>query len=62
MHPMQPPEERHGVEHHVLTIDREIEHKHGTWNCEPGRDRDIVKQAPAFGLRQEGHSNPDERE
>ena len=28
MHPMQPPKQRHGMKHHMLAVDRQIEQKH----------------------------------
>ena len=62
MHPMQPPKERHGMEHHVLAVDRQIEQKHCPGDCEPGGERDNVEEAPAFGLSQEGHPHPRNRE
>jgi hypothetical protein len=45
MHPMQPPKQRHGVEHHVLPIDRQIEQQHRTWDRQPGGDWDNIEEA-----------------
>ena len=42
MHAVQAPERRHGMEHHVLKVDREVEKHHARWNRNPrgnGRER-----------------------
>ena len=61
MHPMQPPEERNSVEQQVLAVDRQIEQKHRTRDCEPGGRGDNVEEAPALGLGQEGYPYSRER-
>jgi hypothetical protein len=62
MHPVHPPKERNDMEHHVLAIDRQIEQQHRRRDCDPGRDRNKVEQAPAPGLGKKRHPHPRKRE
>jgi hypothetical protein len=52
MHAMQAPEHGHGVKHDMLTIDDEIEEKHGGGDRDPRGQGDEIEQAPAMGLGQ----------
>ena len=40
VHAVQPPQRRHGVEQHVLEIDREVEDDDRGDHRDPGRERD----------------------
>ena len=50
MHAVQPPQRRHGMEQHVLQVDREIERNDGQQNRKPRGQADDIKEPPAARL------------
>ncbi len=43
MHPVQPPQGRHGMKHDMLQVDRQVEGRYGDENGQPGRDVEDIK-------------------
>ncbi len=62
VHPVQPPEERHGMEEHVLEIDREVERENGDGDGEPAGDREGVQKAPVMVGGKDRHAEGDDGE
>ena len=50
MHPVQPPQHRHGVEEHVLEVDGEVKQDHRRRDRKPGRRFECLEKSPAAGL------------
>jgi hypothetical protein len=59
VHPMQPPEPRHRVEHDMLEVDREVQQQHRDDDSHPDRHVDVVEQSPATVL---GHDRKADRD
>jgi hypothetical protein len=53
MDPVQPPQQRHLVEHHVLRVDRQIENEDRDDDGDPERRRQHVEQTPSLLRRQD---------
>jgi hypothetical protein len=53
---------RHGVEQHVLQVDREIEQDHRCRDRQPGRDVERVEESPAAGLGKDRRADGGNRE
>jgi len=53
VHAMQAPQNRHGVEHDVLKVDREIEHEDGDNDRRPGRQTKPWNEADAMPFKRE---------
>jgi len=62
VHPVQPPERGHGVKHHVLKVDREIQDQHRDHDGEPDRRVDVVEETPAALLRHHREADREDRE
>ena len=62
MHPVQAPQQRHRVKRDMLTVDCEIEQKHGGGYRKPGGQGEDVEEAPSLARGQEGHADAGERE
>ena len=57
VHAVQAPQQRHGVEHHVLQIDRQVQRQHREHDYEEVRKVEEVEQPhPALGGKS-GHAN-----
>ena len=59
VHPVQPPEPRHRMEHHVLEIDRQIEQQYRDHDRDPERCVNVVEESPATVL---GHDRKADRD
>ena len=57
MHPVQAPQRRHGMEHHVLQPDEKIQNHDRGKHGQPVRDLDVIEQAPAMFIRNSGHAH-----
>src|SRR4051794_35039078 len=62
MHAVEPPEQRHAVEDHVLEVNGEIEHHDRGRDLEPARQGEVVEQADAAGLAPERDADRHGRE
>ena len=54
MDAVQPPEGRHGMEHHMLQIESEVEHQQRDHHCCPLRQLQPVQHAYLLGRSKEG--------
>ena len=61
MHPVQPPEPRHRVEHHMLEVDRQIEQQYRDHDGQPDRHVDVVEQTPATILSHDSQPDGEDR-
>ena len=61
MHPVQPPQHRHGKEQHVLQVDGEIEENYRGDDRKPNRGLQGLEETPAADLGQECHAEGGQR-
>ena len=61
MHPMDPPEDRDGVEEHMLEIDREVEEDDRKHDCRPGGQGHLMEEPPGAFFRNRRKAHGDDR-
>ena len=61
VHPVHPPQQRHGMEHHVLKVDDQVQRRQRERHRYRERNGVRVQQPPAALLRKEGHPHRQKR-
>ena len=54
---VQPPQQRHGVEHHVLKVDDKVQCHDREGHGEPGRYADVIEEPPAPAFGEQGQTD-----
>ena len=62
VHAVQPPERGHGMEHHMLKIDRQVENDDREQDFEPERQFDEIEKAPAPAFGNDGQCDRHQRD